>query len=313
MSKKGDLTDFISLKTLEKIQDNFVDATGISCVIRDFEGNALTKFSKPNRLWLEVIKHPDIEKEANENLLKALDKCFKSGQIEVYQRYLDTFAFAVPVMVDSKIKTFFIGGLVRYGNPNLELCDKEAKKLGVTVDDFLEMYLELPLVTKEKLMACAHLLKIIANALSSVAEEGEKKYQKLFDTMNDGIYIADIEGNIKDINAAGASMFGYHRDELIGKPIRNLYAHPSDRDAFLEKLNKQGHIENFFAYLKTKNGVAKNFETNATFMKDSYGHIIGIQGIVRDISHRQHHTISSPKVHEQSTFQPTSTASRQSS
>ena len=309
MAKKGDLTDFVSIKTLEKIQDNFSEATGISCVIRDIVGNAVTKFSRPSRLWLEVIKHHDIEKEANESLVKALDKCVKNGNIEIYQRYLDTYAFAVPMMMESKIKTFLIGGLVRYGNPNLELCDKEAKRLGVDIDSFLEMYLELPLVTREKLMACANLLKIIAHALTSVAEEGEIKYQKLFETMNDGIYIADLEGNMKDINPAGAEMLGYKREELIGKPIKNIYVNPTDREGFLQKLNHEGHVENFFAYLRTKSGLVRNFETNAMYVKDSHGHVVGIQGIVRDISHRQHESIHPSQNHESSHYKRSSETS----
>lgn len=312
MSKKGDLTDLVSAKTLEKIQDYFVEATNISCVIRDLKGNPITKFSKPSRLWLEVIKHPEIEKEASEALLKVLDKCLKSGQVEIYQRYLDTYAFAVPIIVESKIKTFFIGGLVRYGNPNLELCEKEAKRLGVDIDSFLEMYLELPLVSKEKFMASANLLKIVAQSLTSIAEESEKKYQKLFETINDGILIVDLEGFIRDINPAGAALFGYSREELLGKSIKNLYAHFSDRQVFLEKILQQGYIEDFHLWLKTKDGAAKYFEINATLLKNNYGQIIGTQGTFRDISHRQQQTFSSiSKNHGHPNFQQAQVAARQ--
>ncbi len=163
MSNKRNLTDMVSLRTLEKIQDNFAEATGISCVVRDLRGEAITKFSRPNRLWERVIAHKDTEKEVQEKLLEIISKCLKTGQIEIYQRYLDVYAFVVPIQMNDKIVAFFIGGLARTGNPNIETCTQESQKFGIDLDSYLEMYLELPLVTLKKFEASAHLLKIIGS------------------------------------------------------------------------------------------------------------------------------------------------------
>lgn len=176
MSKTNNLTELISVRTLEKIQDNFSRATGIPCVIRDLKGEAVTKFSNPNKLWLEVIKNPEIEKETYDNLLKVLEKCQKSGQIEIYKRYIDTYAFAVPIIINGQIIAFFIGGLVRFGNPNMATCSREAEKLHLDLDSYLEMYLELPLVEIKRLEACANLLKMIGSIITNntkIIEEAE--------------------------------------------------------------------------------------------------------------------------------------------
>lgn len=160
------ITDFISIRTLEKIQDNFSNATGISCVIRDLKGDTITKFSNPSRLWLEVIKNPEIEKETSINLVNILEKCHRTSQIEIYKRYLDTYAFAVPIIINGQITAFFIGGLARLGNPKIETCNAEAQRLHLDLDDFLEMYLELPLVQLNRLQSCANLLKMIGTIIS---------------------------------------------------------------------------------------------------------------------------------------------------
>lgn len=167
MSPKSELKELIPLRTLEKIQDNFSEATGIACVVRDIDGKQVTKFSNPSKLWLEISKHPEIESELTRSLMENLKKSKETGQIIVYKRYLDTYAFAAPININGQIKAFFIGGLVRFNNPNLSTCQKESEKLNVDLDTFLEMYLELPYLKKEKFEAAANLLKTLGSIFST--------------------------------------------------------------------------------------------------------------------------------------------------
>lgn len=322
MPKQLNLTDLVSIRTLEKIQDNFSTATGIATVIRDTKGNAITKMSNSSEMWKAISKNPNIIKESNELLLTTFEKCFRQGQVQIIKRYLDCHAFVVPIYVEGRIVAFFSGGLTRYGNPKMNQCVEESTKLGVDVDTFLEMYWALPLVNAERLMACANLLKIIASTISTIAKEGteakekfteateinqllekkimknavelhqsEERYQKLFNTINDGVYMTNEAGILQEINTTGARLLGYERQEILGKNMRTIYVHPQDRDTFLEKLYKEGHIELFHAHVRLKNGSTSHFETNATTIKDINGKIIGVQGIFRDINQRTHSNI----------------------
>jgi len=319
MNKLNSLTDFVSMRTLEKIQDNFSEATGIGCVMRNLKGQPITKFSKASRLWMEIVKHPEIENELEPELLEGLNKCLKTSQIQIILRYMDTHAFIVPMGIDGRILGFLIGGLVRFGNPNIVNCAKEADHLGIDLDTFLEMYLELQLVTKEKLEASANLFKIVASSISSLAKEGseakakvnemaslndmlekeveiaslelqesEERYRRIFNTINDGVYETDMGGVIKDINPAGAKMLGYSRGELIGKNMRELYVNPSDRDVFVDLVVSKHHVECFHPQVKLNNGNTGSIETNAVLIFDQNGNNTGIQGIFRDISNRRH-------------------------
>lgn len=340
MSKQLNLTDLVSIRTLEKIQDNFSTATDIAVIIRDMKGNPVTKMSNPSDLWKIVQKNTEVLKESDHALFSAYEKCLKHGQVQIIKRYLDCHAFVVPIYVEGRICAFFIGGLSRYGNPSMNQCVEESTKLGIDIDDFLEMYWALPLVTEEKLMACANLLKIIASTISTIAKEGteakekvteikemndflekeimkstkelhqsEQRYYKLFNTLNDGVYITDKEGILKEINETGAHLLGYKVDEILGKNMRNIYVDPQDRDEFLQKLYRDGHIELFHAYVRLKNGRTAHFETNATAIKDQNGNIIGVQGIFRDINERKHSTIQ----HDTSKTTLNNTSNHQSS
>jgi len=323
MAKIASLTDLVSLRTLEKIQDNFSDATGIGCVTRNMKGDAVTKLSNPSGLWQEVMKHPEIEAEVNQDLLPVLEKCTKTGQTQIFKRYLDLQAFVVPIGIDGKAFGFLIGGMVRMGNPNIELCTQEAKRLRMDLDRFLTMYLELSFVSIERFEACANLLRIVASTLSILSKEGtdakakledmetlngmlekdieqasvelkltEDRYRNLFFTVQDGVYITDLAGRVKDINPAGARMLGYERGELIGKFMRDLYINPQERDEFVKMILKQEKVYNFNPHVRLKNGQPKFFETNATVIKDQQGKIIGIQGIFRDINGRHHQQLN---------------------
>lgn len=322
MAKQLNLTDLVSVRTLEKIQENFSIATGIACVIRDIKGNKITKISNPSLLWQTISKNPEVQEKNHSVLLSTFQKCLKTGQVEIVRRYLDAHAFVVPIYVEGRIVAFFIGGLTRYGNPNINSCVEEATKLNIDIDSYLEMYWALPLVTEEKLLACANLFKIIASTISGIAKEGseakekvkdmaemnqfleeevmksavelqetEARYRELFNTINDGVYVTDEVGIIQEINKTGANLLGYEPEELIGRNMKEVYVQPKDRDDFLKKLYKEGQTEHFHPYVQLKDGTKKYFETNSTVIRDPDGKIIGVQGIFRNIDHRIHTSI----------------------
>ncbi len=106
MSKQNNLAELVSIRTLEKIQDNFAVATGISCVMRDLNGNTITKMSYPSSLWETVTKNKDINDQAAIRLLQAFDKTIRTGQIEIIPRYLDLHAFVAPIFVEGRIIAF---------------------------------------------------------------------------------------------------------------------------------------------------------------------------------------------------------------
>jgi diguanylate cyclase (GGDEF)-like protein/PAS domain S-box-containing protein len=51
----------------------------------------------------------------------------------------------------------------------------------------------------------------------------EAKFRFIFDSVGDGIFVCDAEtGRLMDVNAAGCAMFGFSREELIGRALESL-------------------------------------------------------------------------------------------
>ncbi|MFN3532112.1 MAG: PAS domain-containing protein [Candidatus Brocadia sp.] len=68
-------------------------------------------------------------------------------------------------------------------------------------------------------------------------------------------YEPSYDGVITHINTAGARLFGFASpDDVIGKKINELYAHPFDHEKTLSMLFRDGQVNGFFTLMKTKNG-----------------------------------------------------------
>lgn len=67
-------------------------------------------------------------------------------------------------------------------------------------------------------------------------------------------YEPSYDGVIIHINNIGARVFGFTSpDDIIGKKINELYAHPFDHEKTLSMLFRDGQVNGFYTLMKTKN------------------------------------------------------------
>lgn len=305
------------MEALEKIQENYSTALGIPVSIRDTEGELLSKVCNPSKLWNLIDTLPNAEEKWRSLLKTAIDKCRRTGQVVVFERIPDSQAFLSPIFSGGQIVAFFVGGMVRFGNPNLDVAIKLSEEMNIDLDTYLDAYLNLHFFTQERLYAAANLIKTFGSTISNFEAEGkaaQKNYQKamknlesasnrykrLFDTVADGIYVANfLEGTFVEINQAGAKLFGYKKsEELIGKKIKNHYVFPEDRDKYQEILAQKGVINNWVAHIITPSGEERYFETNASVITDPNSGKKLIHGVFRDINYRYHQPISNGQKHK---------------
>ena len=76
-------------------------------------------------------------------------------------------------------------------------------------------------------------------------------------------YEPSYDGVITHINTAGARLFGFtSADDVIGKKMNELYAHPFDHEKTLSMLFRDGQVHGFYTLMKSRNG-------NLFFIKQS--------------------------------------------
>jgi two-component system, sensor histidine kinase and response regulator len=127
-------------------------------------------------------------------------------------------------------------------------------------------------------------------AAEEALKASEEKYRTILDSIEDGYFEVDIEGNFTFYNDAAAEMYEYPITEMMGLNYRdytnNKYAKKL-YDAFLEIYRTQKSIRGIQYEVRTKSGKKMHVESSASLIKDRDGNAVGFRGILRDITERK--------------------------
>ena len=123
--------------------------------------------------------------------------------------------------------------------------------------------------------------------------EESKLFKKIFLGLEDAIFILDskIPPVIIDCNPSAVKIFGYKKEEMIGKTTEFLHVSKETLKEFQKILypaiEKEGKLVNFRFRMKRKNGEIFPTEHFVFPLTDESGKRIGWVSIVRDISERE--------------------------
>lgn len=116
-------------------------------------------------------------------------------------------------------------------------------------------------------------------------EQSEKRYRQIFERNLAGVYKTHVDGTIIDANLAFAKILGYDNvGELKKKNIREFYCEQDDRKEYLDRLRKEGFINNHLSYLKRKDGKKIILNNNVSIQPDEDGNLNIIEGTLIDIT-----------------------------
>lgn len=109
---------------------------------------------------------------------------------------------------------------------------------------------------------------------------------RVFESMIEAYYRADMNGIIQAVNPRTAELFGFESpDDMIGISIsKDLYPRDGMRNDFLEIINRDGIVRGFREVLYRKDGSTFHAETTSRLLRDENGEPVGLEGFIRDIS-----------------------------
>ncbi|HEV2348768.1 MAG TPA: PAS domain S-box protein [Terriglobia bacterium] len=121
------------------------------------------------------------------------------------------------------------------------------------------------------------------------AEEERSRLVSIVESSGDAIVGASPEGFITDWNAAAERVYGYTAEEIHGKHVSILAPSSGANEipVFLEKINQGERISDFEAVSLRKDGTEFPVSITMSPIRDSQGGILGLSGIIRDITSRK--------------------------
>ena len=119
-----------------------------------------------------------------------------------------------------------------------------------------------------------------------VVRASESRYRRLFETAQDAILILEAEtGTILDANPYLLELLGYRREELIGRPVREIGLPQDHETAALRQLQEQGGVRHETLSLETRRGERIDVELVSNSYEVDQQRVI--QCNLRDITERR--------------------------
>jgi PAS domain S-box-containing protein len=149
-------------------------------------------------------------------------------------------------------------------------------------------YLVKPFSARELLASVASQLRLsrLRSDSERAVRSAEAYLAAIVDSADDAIISKNLDGIIQSCNAAAERLFGYSRDELVGRPVRMLIPpeRQSEEDDILARLRRGEKVDHFETVRVAKNGRRIEISLTISPVRDASGTIIGASKIARDIS-----------------------------
>jgi PAS domain S-box-containing protein len=233
------LLDLVNKEKLERILRVFTEVTGVASIIANVEGRPITRPHNFTPFCLDYCRSTDKgrskchESDRHGGLESARSRkpyiynCLNSGLIDC----------AAPVIVEGYHLATILAGQVFEEPIATEVAVERAKAIGIiNIRGYLEALGKVPLMTRERLLAVVNLMSEITQTISELAlqkyllhRHSQHYLSRLINSVSDCILSTNTDGRITIVNQAGAKMFGYETEHLVGESIRMLFAEDDSR------------------------------------------------------------------------------------
>ena len=128
----------------------------------------------------------------------------------------------------------------------------------------------------------------------------EARFTELFETLQEGIYIATPDGAILDANPALVRMLGYGaKEELLAKTVPEVFTDRTERKIIKEHVDREPMLQGREITLLRKDGAPIVCLNTAAAVRDVSGKVVRYQGALMDITQRRE---MERRLHQQQEF-----------
>ncbi|MEI7857626.1 MAG: PAS domain S-box protein [Methanomicrobiales archaeon] len=236
-----------NIDEIQRLQDDFSNATGVASIITHPDGRPITKPSNFTRLCNDIIRKTRI----------GCTNCYKSDAIigrphpdgPIVQPCLSggLWDAGASIAVGGKHVANWLIGQVRNIAQTEDTMRAYAREIGVDDQMVIEAFREVPSMSSEKFEAIAQSLYTLANQLSKSAYqnvqqarfiterkraedallENDARQRAMIANITDVIAIIDTKGIIRYKSENIEKNFGWKPGELVGQPYTKT-SHPED-------------------------------------------------------------------------------------
>lgn len=302
--------DMFDLDEIQRLQDQFADATGVASLITHTDGTPITRPSHFCRMCNDIIRQTEAGRrrcyESDARIAQhnpegpTVEPCLGSG----------LWHAGASITVGGRHIANWLIGQVRNETQTEESMRTYAREMGVDEQTFIDAFYEVPTMSRERFYQVSQTLFTLANQISrsayqnvqqtrlitqlKEAEEAlrasEEKFRNLFDNAVEGVYQTTPEGRIVDANMAYARMAGYESPKDVINSIADIasqmYVDPEQRNTIAGLLTQEGYLNNFECPLRRKDGTVFWAVVNARLTRLNDGTPC-FEGFVTDITERK--------------------------
>ena len=119
-----------------------------------------------------------------------------------------------------------------------------------------------------------------------VLQESEEKFRRIFESIEEGYMVTDLDGTVQMVNPATCRLLGYTESELLGKSIDGLYSVKEERAHLRRLLVENGATRGIQVQAQRKDGAIIVVEANTHLIRNEAGNAVAMEGTFRDITNR---------------------------
>ena len=302
--------DLFVLKDIQRLQDEFADATGVASIITDTDGTPITAPSNFCRLCNDIIRKTE----------KGRINCFKSDAM--LGRFHPEGPIIQPctsgglwdagagITVGGRHIANWLIGQVRDETQTGEEIQAYAREIEVDEAMMLEAFKEVPSMSHDQFYKVAKMLFTLSKQLSDTAYQNfqqarfitsqkkvehklsmsEEKYRAMVESSIDLLWEVNQKGVYTYVSPKIKDILGYEPSEIVGRsPFDLMHEKDIERvrkefDNAVENMDPIVALENENIH---KNGKIVLLETNGVPIIDPEGKLKGYRGIDRDITFKK--------------------------